>query len=238
MKISVIIPTLNEERVIGRTLEGIKAQEFEGELEIIVADGNSSDKTVKIAKKHGAKVVTEKTNTISAGRQAGAEIATGEVFLYTDADVIVQKGWIANIAKAFEDKEVMGAYGWIVPHRGGSLEVFLLKYSALIVAHISSLIGMDYLAGSNMAVRATAFRKIGGMNIKLTTGEDTDLIKRVRKVGKVVFVPSAIIKYSLRRIRDWGYPKYLMFHTKNYFSSHLLGKPADKYGAIRDKKKE
>ncbi|MFA5108286.1 MAG: glycosyltransferase [Candidatus Micrarchaeia archaeon] len=234
MKVSVIIPTLNEERVIGRVIEAIKAQEYDGEVEVIVADGVSKDNTVSIARKHGAKVAIEHTHTISAGRQAGADIASGEIFLYTDADALPKKDWIKNVAKAFEDKNVSAAYGWIVPHQGRFVEVFLLKYSALFAAYISSIIGMDYLAGSNMAIRASAFRKIGGMNVMLTTGEDTDLIKRARKVGKVKFVPSAIVMYSLRRIRNWGYKKYLLFHTQNYFSSHLLGRPASKYDTVRD----
>lgn len=234
MKVSVIIPTLNEEKIIARAIDAIKAQEYGGEVEIIIADGVSGDRTVEIAKKMGARVAVEHTHTISAGRQAGADIATGEIFIYTDADALPQEGWIKNIAKAFEDKSVSAAYGWIVPHRGNPVEVFLLKYLALAAAYASNIIGMDYLAGSNMAIRASSFRKIGGMNIYISTGEDTDLIKRARKVGKVKFVPSAIVMYSLRRIRNWGYCKYLAFHTKNYFSTHLLGKPAKKYETIRE----
>ncbi|MCX8163390.1 MAG: glycosyltransferase [Candidatus Micrarchaeota archaeon] len=233
MKVSVIIPTLNEEKNIKKSLSSIRRQKFSGEFEIIVADGGSEDKTVEIARKYADKIVTEHTRTIAAGRQAGAMVAEGEIYVYTDADAVVQKNWLENIVKPFEDKNVVAAYGWIVPLKGHSLEVFILKYLALIVAYLSSIIGLDYLAGSNMALRASAFKRVGGMNIHLTTGEDIDIIKRVRKLGKVVFVPEAVVKYSMRRIRNWGYRKYFLFHAKNYFMTHFFNKSASEYEPIR-----
>jgi len=233
MKVSVIIPTLNEEKNITKTLKAIRAQKTDFEVEVIVADGESEDKTVLLARRYADKIVTERTHTIAAGRQAGAMVAEGEILVYTDADAIPEKDWLKNIVGAFKDKKVVGAYGWILPLKGGRLEVFLLKYLALIVAYLASLIGFDYLAGSNMAIRKDAFDKVGGMNIHLTTGEDIDIIKRVRKLGKVVFVPQAKVKYSMRRIRNWGYKKYLLFHTKNYFKMHFFNKSEEKYEPIR-----
>lgn len=233
MKVSVIIPTLNEEKNILKTLRAIKAQKFKGVVEIIVADGGSEDKTTVLARRYADKIVTEHTKTIAAGRQAGADVAEGEILIYTDADAVPQKDWLQKIVDAFDKKEVVAAYGWIVPLHGNKIEVFILKYLALIVAYFSSIIGWDYLAGSNMAIRKTAFEKVGGMNIHLTTAEDIDIIKRVRKIGKVVFVPGAIVKYSMRRIRNWGYRKYFLFHTRNYFMSHLFNKSEKKYEPIR-----
>jgi glycosyltransferase involved in cell wall biosynthesis len=233
MKVSVVIPTLNEEKNILKTLRAIRKQKTKNKFEIIVADGGSEDKTVLLARKYADKIVTEHTRTIAAGRQAGAQVANGDIIVYTDADAIPQEGWLENITKVFEDKNVVAAYGWIIPLKGSNLEVFLLKYLALVVAYLSSLIGFDYLAGSNMAIRKSAFDKVGGMNIHLTTGEDIDIIKRVRKIGKVVFVPKAIVKYSMRRIRNWGYKKYFLFHTKNYFMTHFFNKSASKYEPVR-----
>ncbi|MEM3362057.1 MAG: glycosyltransferase [Candidatus Anstonellaceae archaeon] len=233
MKVSIIIPTLNEEKNIKKSLSSIRKQKFSGEFEIIVADGGSEDKTTTIARKYADKIVTEHTRTIAAGRQAGAMVADGEIYVYTDADAVVQKDWLENIVKPFENKEVVATYGWIVPLKGNKIEVFILKYLALIVAYLSSIIGFDYLAGSNMAIRASAFKKVGGMNIHLTTGEDIDIIKRVRKLGKVVFVPNAVVKYSMRRIRNWGYKKYFLFHAKNYFMTHFFNKSQTEYEPIR-----
>lgn len=238
MKISVIIPTLNEEARIETVLKSIKTQMYDGEVEIIVADGNSTDRTVEISQKYANKVVSETTRTIAAGRQAGCAVANGEYYLFIDADCIADPKWIANIMKAFEKNNAVGVYGLIIPNEGTSLERAFLSWGAWFASTFFNLIGIDYLAGSNMAVRKKEFDKIGGFNIYLTTGEDTDLMKRIRKVGRVSFASDAIVGYALRRIRDWGYPKYIWFHTKNFFLSHFLGKPAKNYEPIRPKKIE
>ncbi|MFH1306074.1 MAG: glycosyltransferase [Candidatus Micrarchaeota archaeon] len=234
MKVSIIIPTLNEEKRIERTLKSLKDQDYWDRFELIVADGNSTDNTVKIAMKYCNKVVTETTHTIAAGRQAGADAATGDILLFTDGDSIMDRSWVRKMSEAFENEKVAGAYGLIVPFEGGGIERMVLTYCAYFAASILNVIGIDYLAGSNMGVRKKAFDKIGGFNIHLTTGEDTDLMKRIRREGKTVFVPDAIVGYSLRRVRSWGYPKYVMFHTKNFFLSHITGKPAEKYDAVRE----
>ena len=236
MKVSVIIPTLNEEARVETVLKSIKRQDYNGPIEIIVADGNSTDKTVSISQKYANKVVIETTRTIAAGRQAGCNAATGEYFLFVDADCIADKSWITNIMKAFRKNNAVGVYGLIIPNEGTSLERTLLSWGALIASTFLNLIGVDYLAGSNMAVRRREFEKIGGFNIYLATGEDTDLMKRIRPLGEVSFASNAIVGYALRRIREWGYPKYILFHTKNFFMSHFLGRPAKNYEPIRTDK--
>jgi glycosyltransferase involved in cell wall biosynthesis len=238
MKVSVVIPALNEQVRIRTVLESLKAQDYDGEIEIIVADGNSTDRTADISREYADKVVIETTRTISAGRQAGCNVATGEYILFIDADCIADRYWVANIVKAFKKNNAVGAYGLIVPHEGTSLERKTLSFFALVASSLSNIFGFDYLAGSNMAVRKKEFDKIGGFNIYLTTGEDTDIMKRIRAKGKVVFVNDAIVGYALRRIKEWGYPKYLWFHTKNFFSSHIFGKPSKHYEPVREEGKK
>ena len=232
MRVSVIIPALNEEKGIEPTLKAIRNQDYRGKIELIVADGHSTDKTVQISQKYADKVVTETTRTIAAGRNAGARAASGELLLYTDADTIVDKDWVRRMAAAFDDERVVAAFGMIIPIEGGAFEKFMLTYSVLISAWFFNKVGMDYTYGNNMALRKSAFDKIGGFDIYLVTGEDTDIIKRIRKHGRVAFVPAARALYSIRRIREWGYPKYLFFHTKNFFMTLIFGKPAKKYEAV------
>ncbi len=82
MKVSVVIPALNEQVRIRTVLESLKAQDYDGEIEIIVADGNSTDRTADISREYADKVVIETTRTIAAGRQAGCNVATGEYILF------------------------------------------------------------------------------------------------------------------------------------------------------------
>ena len=233
MRVSVIIPALNEEKNIEATLCSIKAQDYTGEVELIVADGKSTDKTTSIAKKYGAKVIVEPTRTIAAGRQAGARIAHGDLLLYTDADTLVDPQWIRRMVDAFQDPQVGVAYGVIQPRDTSWFEFHLIGGLSTTAAWLLNLIGLDYVSGNNMAVRKTVFKKIGGFNILLRTGEDTDIVQRARKVSKAKFVKDAVISYSMRRIRNWGYPKYLLFHTKNFFKTTFFHKPEENYEAVR-----
>ncbi len=233
MRVSVIIPALNEEKNIEATLQSIRRQNYRHPIELIVADGHSTDKTVSIAKKYCDAVVQETTHTIAAGRQAGARAAHGELLLYTDADTLVDKDWVRNMAAAFDDERVAAAFGMIQPKEATGVEHFILTWGVYSMAAIFNALGTDYTYGNNMALRKTAFDKIGGFNIYLVTGEDTEIFQRVRHAGRVVFVPGAVAHYSIRRIRDWGYPRYLWFHTKNFFMTQLFKRPAQHYSPVR-----
>lgn len=232
MRVSVIIPALNEEKNIEATLKAVRNQDYKGPIELIVADGHSTDKTVQISEKYANKVVMETTRTIAAGRNAGAKAARGDLLLYTDADTIVESAWVRKMVGAFKDPQVVAAFGMIKPIGANPIEKWMLTSSVWFAATFLNFLRMDYTYGNNMALRKSAFDKIGGFDIYLVTGEDTDIIKRIRKQGRVVFVPDAVAHYSIRRIRDWGYRKYLWFHTKNFFMTLIFGKPAKKYEAV------
>jgi glycosyltransferase involved in cell wall biosynthesis len=235
MKVSIIVPTLNEERLIEQTLKSIRNQDFEGKVEIIISDGNSTDRTREIAKRYCDKVVIENNRTIAAGRQKGAKVATGEILIFTDADVRVDKKWTSKMVKAFEDERVSAAYGWILPAEGNIIEKTILGWGALFTHLFVRLFGADYVAGSNMAVRKRDFDKFGGFDITIKTAEDTFLMQKAREVGRVLFVPSAKIYYSMRRVHGWGYLKYFSFHTMNFINTQLFRKHADSYEPIRKK---
>ncbi|MCR4335959.1 MAG: glycosyltransferase, partial [archaeon] len=86
MRFSIVIGALNEEKYIAKTLATANAQKTSHEVEVIVGDGYSEDKTVEVAKKLGAKVVLEKNRSAAWERNAGSRIAKGEIICFTDAD--------------------------------------------------------------------------------------------------------------------------------------------------------
>ena len=89
MKISVIMPTLNEEKGVGKTIDSIKKDIFKKknwELEIAIIDGDSKDKTQEIAKKHGAKVILEKRKGYGMAYKTGMLKASGDIIVTGDAD--------------------------------------------------------------------------------------------------------------------------------------------------------
>jgi glycosyltransferase involved in cell wall biosynthesis len=91
VKISIIIPAFNEERLLGASLRQIKAAAgaFTArgwEVELIVCDNNSTDRTSEIAYAAGADVVFEPVNQIARARNSGAAAASGDWFIFVDAD--------------------------------------------------------------------------------------------------------------------------------------------------------
>lgn len=231
--VSVIIPALDEGKYIASTLKSLRAQDYPRRFELIVADGNSEDNTAAIAKKFCDSVVIEPTRTIAAGRQAGVCASRGDILLFTDADSLADPHWVSSMVHAFDDPKVVAAFGMTEPREGNWLERFLLRYSVLVTASLLNWIGTDYVTGSNMALRRSAYDQIGGFNIYLVTGEDTDVIHRAHSQGKVVFVSDSVVRYSMRRIRRWGYPKYLWFHFRNFFKTFIFKKPAQHYEQVR-----
>lgn len=232
MDVSIVIPAYNEEKYIGAALASIRRQKFPGSIEIILGDGNSTDNTTKIARDYGALVVREHFGTPSGGRYAGTEVARGRIFLFVSADVEISQNYVSEMAKAFEDKNVAWAMGKIAPQEGNAIERAGAGVLNFITATINPL-GIAYVNADNLAARADAYRKVGGFNPKLVTSEDTDLGKRLMKAGKFAYVGKATAFLSMRRVRKWGYFKFAVFHTINFFKTHLFSSAAERYDPVR-----
>ena len=232
LRVSVIIPTLNEASYLGDCLRSIAAQNFDGIPEVIVVDGRSADTTVSIAKKYADKVIVEPKRTIAAGRQAGAAAASGDILVFTDADSRPPEDWLSTLTGAFADSNVVSSYGALAMYDYKKTGVVL---SSLMSAYLywADVFEIPAGAGSNMAVRADAFRKVGGFNTDLVTGEDIELQKRLKKVGKVVFCRKAKNFVSARRIKGWGVAKFVGFHTTNFLKLHMGKDGHDEYEPVR-----
>ena len=107
--ISIIIPTLNEEKYLPKLLGCIRNQAYKN-YEVIVADAGSKDKTREIAKKHGCRIV--KGGMPAVGRNSGARIAKGSILLFADADIQFDKNFLKNAVNEFEKRnlDVAGCY--------------------------------------------------------------------------------------------------------------------------------
>jgi glycosyltransferase involved in cell wall biosynthesis len=231
--VSVIMPTLNEERYIENCLKALKNQDYKGKYEIIVADGMSKDATVKIAKKYADKVIRVKKRGIAAGRNAGAKVAKGKIFLFIDADTIAPFNLITEIAKNFR-KNVVGVACPILP-LSSSLIDFLLYWIFNQFVRVSIKIKKPKVAGACCAYRRDAFEKIGGFNEEIETLEDFDVSKRIIKFGEIKFLDSVFVLTSTRRIRKWGKVKAIIRYLELLLNYILKGKGVgiNKYRPIR-----
>ena len=103
MKISIIIPTYNEAENIGRVLEYLRSNSSEENIrEIIVSDGISDDNTLGIARSMGARIVDYENTGRAKQMNAGARIATGDVFYFLHADSYPPKGFDRDILQSIE----------------------------------------------------------------------------------------------------------------------------------------
>ena len=233
LKASIVIPALNEEKVLRECIESWNAQDCAFEFEVIIADGGSKDATRRIARSMGARVVMERTRTIAAGRQKGALAAKGELIAFSDADAVLPPNWLRELLVPFKDGRVTGTLGSFALFDGNHFEDFLCATLVPSYLWFSNVIKCPSGAGSCMACRASAFKESGGFNVKLVTAEDVDLQKKMQKLGRVVFTPKAKARVSARRIRKWGYWKFFSFHARNWFEAHFLGRAESHYERVR-----
>jgi glycosyltransferase involved in cell wall biosynthesis len=230
--VSVIIPAYNEEKYIGACLASLKRQQFNGTFEIILGDGSSTDNTPKIARDYGAQVVREQFGTPSGGRYAATQIAKGKVFAFISADVEATPGWIQETYNVYRDRRVAWSVGSIRPLEGNILE----EIGAVVLnffAHYLNSMGIAYVNADNLSARAESYRKIGGFNPNLVTAEDTDLGRRLMKAGRFKFAGKAKTLLSMRRVRKWGYFRFVIFHTTNFFVTHIFSSPSQRYDPVR-----
>ncbi len=234
-KISIIIPTYNEERYIGRTLESIKNQPYK-DIEVIVADSNSSDNTKEIVRKvyPGARIINKRKRGVGIACNAAASIAKGSLLMFIDADTSITRGLLGAYDRAFDDREVVAATGPIIPleKTTRSIEIGYAVVSVHLV-RLFMRIGKPSTISSNLMVRKNAYLKLGGFSTTMNTYYDWDLSNRISKVGKIVFVENAVAKTSVRRIKKWGMLKYFAFHTGNVIRYNLFHEPKQDYEPIR-----
>jgi glycosyltransferase involved in cell wall biosynthesis len=180
----------------------LENQDFK-DFEIVVVDNNSTDKTVEIAKKFGAILVSEKNQGVAFARNKGAKIAKGKILVFTDADTILPKNWLSRIKEEFEKDKELIAFGGSCQFYSGPISArisskFLLKPFLILDKFFS---GGFNLMGCNMTIKREAFFEVGGFNENLKLNEDVEISYRLRKIGKVKFDPNFKVKTSGRRFR-------------------------------------
>ncbi|MDE2025549.1 MAG: glycosyltransferase [Patescibacteria group bacterium] len=170
-KVSVIITTKNEENNIGNCLASIKKQIYKN-IEIIVVDNNSTDKTKEIAKKY-TNLVFDKGPERSAQRNFGAQKATGEYVLFLDADMVVTPKVVEECVRAITNNKFGGI---IIPEESFGTS-FWAKVKAL---ERSFYVGNDAIEAARFYKR-DVFNKIGGFDESITGPEDWDFSQRIKK---------------------------------------------------------
>ena len=190
--ISVIIPAFNEEKYIEKTLKSVQssAAEYDGQVEIIVVDNNSTDKTAQIAESMGVKVKFERRNQIARARNSGAENATGDYLVFVDADTLLEGDILDKVSVNLSSGEVVGGGAWVEPDSKGPA-YFIFKYGLNYLLALKNI-----TVGPFLYCDHNAFLHIGGFDEDLYAAEEFALAKQLKEGGKKINKTWKIIKYD------------------------------------------
>jgi glycosyltransferase involved in cell wall biosynthesis len=221
MKLSVIIPAFNEEKLIEKSLHAIDAalssfHQLGWETEIIVCDNNSTDRTAEIARDTGAKVVFEPINQIGRARNCGAAAATGDWLLFVDADSFPSADLLGEVAKVIASGKAIAGGSTVRLDSTNSVARFFTQ-----LWNVTSRV-LHWVAGSFIFCEAAAFRMVGGFNHEFFTGEELDLSKRLKRLArsrkkKVVIVSKYPLLTSDRKIHLYRRGELGGFFLKAFF---------------------
>ena len=233
---SIIIPTLNEERLLPVILKQLSDAGLRSkyQYEIIISDGGSKDKTLEIAKQFTDKICYNEDGNIqniAIGRNVGARAASGDIFIFLNGDV-----YIGNPGKFFffidnrfrKSNYVAMTCAVNIPPEEEILSDRLFHGFYNTYFNFLNVIGMGMGRGECQVIRREIFEKIGGNNEVLAAGEDFDLFRKIRRLGKVLFSKDLIIYESPRRYRKLGYFNVTFSWLKNSFSVVVKNKSISK----------
>jgi glycosyltransferase involved in cell wall biosynthesis len=232
--ISIIIPTLNEESVIEKTLTSLKKTLTTIPYEIIISDGKSKDRTVEIARSHGAKVVVHDKDyrqTIAEGRNAGAAAMSPEstfaVFMDADCTIFNGDSFFDLIFAHFKRDPKLVAVNVairVLPQFETFADkvIFTMFNDYLWLAN--NIFHFAVSAGEFQMIRQSSFEQVNGYNPKLVAAEDVDLFRRLAKIGNVRFEKELTIFHTGRRAHKIGWPKLLYLWVANPLWMMIRGK--------------
>src|SRR6185503_18721649 len=191
VKISIVVPAFNEEKLIAETLRSIRAAavaftQLGWEIELVVCDNNSTDRTAELAREAGAKVVFEPINQIGRARNTGASGAGGDWLIFVDADSQPSAELFADVAATIQAGRCLA---------GGSTVCLDGSYPvASLITGVWNLLSRikKWAAGSFIFCEAAAFRETGGFSPELFASEELDLFDRLKSMarqrGKIITI--------------------------------------------------
>jgi glycosyltransferase AglI len=199
--VTVVIPVLNAEAVLGECLDAIAAQrDVSWEIEIVVIDNGSTDRSAALAAEHRAapRVIGESQRGPYAARNAGIATSRGEIIAFTDADCIPDPEWLHAGAEAIRNGLDL-AGGAIVQRRSARATAWERYDRAMYLQQEEYVTMQGFAATANLFVRRKVFDRIGTFVPELVASGDVELGRRARAAGfRLGYAPEARVEHRPR----------------------------------------
>lgn len=238
-KISVVIPTLNEEKYIENTLLSFKNQTFK-DFELIISDGGSTDETIAIARQYTDKIVISQNTNVCQARDKGLQIAQGEIVTGADADTYYPATHLQTIVEEFNKNNNIVAVTGRAKIIDGPLwaKIFwrIFFNLAFIVYKLTGIV--LYSPAYNLSYKRQVFLDLGGYNTNLDFGGDElDVLRRLKKVGKVILSEKLMPQTSGRRFKVgilvFLFKHALYYYGLNYLFARIFNRPLTRAQPVR-----
>jgi glycosyltransferase involved in cell wall biosynthesis len=239
MKISFVVPAYNEETLLMRSLPAIRneilraGQVLGQDAEIIVVNNASTDRTREVAESiDGVQVVDEPRKGLVQARWCGFEHSCGELVANIDADTIIPPGWLTEVMRQFGKSQnlvaLSGPYVYYGVKRRVNVVVgtyYRFAYAAYLINRFVLNVG-SMLQGGNFIVKRSAMLKLGQPSLRFSFyGEDTDMARRLSKVGGVKFTFKLPAESSGRRLVGEGVFTIGLRYSMNFFWATFRKRP-------------
>jgi cellulose synthase/poly-beta-1,6-N-acetylglucosamine synthase-like glycosyltransferase len=206
--VTVVVPVRNGELTIQPLLESLQRLDYDrNKVEVIVVDGNSTDKTQEIVKKYPVKLIVEKKKGLNLARNTGIKCSKGEIVAFTDSDCIVPPNWITKIVENFKDPKVSCV--------GGSAKAldsdFISQYADNSIVRLMPFFTkreelekvkpfFRHPAGCNMAFRRKVAEEVGYFDEQIQYGfDEVEFADRICRAGyKMVLDPGVLVWHKHR----------------------------------------
>ena len=218
MKVSVIIPTLNEASNIVRLLGHLRAYAREQDCEFLVVDAGSTDNTMELASQAGATVLHSPRKGRATQMNYGADLANGELLYFIHADTLPPKGYLQHIYQALEEGYPVGCF----QYRFDSNK-WLLKINAWCTR-----LDRSWCRGGDQSLYISKenFEKLGGFREDYCIMEDFEFIERARQHFKFKIMPAKMLVSA----RKYDTNAYLRVQVANLIVFNMY-----RFGASQEK---
>ncbi len=210
------------------------------DVEVIVSDGGSTDRTLEIAHRLAHKVVENQDRvrqTISIGRNAGAAQAAGDVLVFLNADTLISDvdRFFVTLKAEIETPEVVALTCSVLvfPQEERLIDVLFHRFYNWFF-YMMNRVGMAMGRGECHIIKRPVFEEVGGYATGIAAGEDYDMFRRLQKVGKVKFLNDLVVYESPRRYRQFGYAYVTASWFLNFLSVFFLHRSiSDQWKPVR-----